>query len=158
MGDLGLAEISKNYLENLHTIDWREITLAAKPSMRLCLQSAPFGSSISVQGKQIQDGLLATVPQDNLEMIRTLRLEGINLSDRGLVSILEKLNSNFDALVINSTRLTPHGVDAFIHAMPASVGYLSIRGIAIGEHGKEKFRQKVKEQEARTGVAIELDE
>ena len=87
-------------------------------------------------------------------MIRTLYLDGSSLSENGLVPILKKFNSNFYYLSIRSTRLTPRGVDAVISALPSRLEQLSTRGIPIGEHAKEKFRQHAKEQEARTGAKI----
>ena len=81
-----------------------------------------------------------------------------SLSENGLVPILKKLNSNFYSLSIQSIRLTPQGVDAVISALPSGLEGLSTRGIAIGERAKEKFRQHAKEQEARTGLKLELDE
>ena len=44
---------------------------------------------------------------------------------------------------------------SFTHANTRT---LVIRGIRIGEHGKEKIHQKVKEQEARTGLGMKLNE
>ena len=107
---------------------------------------------------QIKDGFLAAVPQENLEVLRSLYLVGLSLSEKGLEPLLKKLNSNFNELSIGSSRLTPQGVDAVIRALPRALGYLSIRGLVIGENAKEKFHQHAKEQEARTGLKLELDE
>ena len=51
--------------------------------MRLCLESAPFGTSISERNEKIRDGVLASVPQDNLEMVRDLYLEGFKSIRKG---------------------------------------------------------------------------
>ena len=85
-------------------------------------------------------------------------LPKLRLSETGIVPILKKLNSNFHELSIQSTRLTPQGVDAVISALPSTLESLHIKGIAIGERAKEKFRQHAKEQEAHTGLKLELDE
>ena len=158
MGDLGLAEISKNSLENFHILEWNGNNFSSQAFNAFMSRKRSIWYIDISANEQIQDGFLASVPQENLEMIRVLYLDGLSLSEKGLEPILKKLNSNFNELSIDSTRLTPQGVDAVIHALPSALGSLSIRGIAIGEHAKEKFRQHAKEQEARTGLKLELDE
>lgn len=91
-------------------------------------------------------------------MIRVLALDGSSLSEKGMESFFKKLSPNLHEVSIQSTGLTPQGVDAFIYALPSALENLSIRGIALGESAKEKFRKHAKEQEARTGLALELDE
>ena len=157
MGDLGLAEISKHSMENFHLLEWSGNSFSSQAFNAFMSRKRSIWYLDIRANAQIQDGLFA-IPKENLEMIRALYLAGLSLSEKGLEHILKKLNSNFYDLNINSTRLTPQGVDAVIHALPRTIQSLRIRGIAIGEHAKEKFRQHAKEQEARTGLKLELDE
>ena len=158
MGDLGLAEISKNALENFHILEWNGNKFSSQAFNAFMSRMRSIWYIEIGANDQIRDGLLASVPQENLEMIRALYLDGLSLSENGLEPILKKLNSNFNIISIQSSRLTPQGVDAVIHALPSTLESLYIQGIAIGEHAKEKFRQHAKEQEARTGLELNIDE
>ena len=158
MGDLGLAEISKNSLENLHLLEWENNKFSSQAFNAFMSRKRSLWYIEVGANEQIQDGFLTSVPQDNLEMIRDLHFNGSSLSENGLEPLLKKLNSNFNSISMGSSRLTPHGVDAVIHALPSALDSLSIRGIAIGEHAKEKFRQHAQEQEARTGLTLNLNE
>ena len=158
MGDLGLAEISKHSLENVHFLEWNGNRFSTQAFNAFMSQKRSLWNIAIGINDQIQDGLLVSVPQENLEMLRALHLDGLRLSKNGLEPILSKLNSNFIQLSIKSTRLTPQGVDAVISALPSNLRSLDIEGIAIGENAKEKFRRHAKEQEDRTGIALELNE
>ena len=158
MGDLGLAEISKNALENFHILEWIGNHFSSQAFNTFMSRKRSLWRIEMIANEQIQDGFLASLRQENLEMIRVLHLDGLGLTEKGLVPIFKKLNSNFSQISIESARITPQGVDGVIHALPSALEYLSIRGIAIGEHAKEKFRQHAKEQEALTGLKLELDE
>ena len=158
MGDLGLAEISRHSLENFHMLEWYGSHFSNRAFNAFLSRKRSLWSIDIRANDQIQDGILGSVPQENLEMLEYLTLDGLSLSERGLVPIFKKLNSNFSAISIQSTRLTPQGVDAVIDALPSTLEFLYIRGIAMGEHAKEKFRQHAKEQEARTGLILNLQE
>ena len=158
MGDLGLAEISKHSLENFHVLEWYGNNFSSQAFNKFMSRQRSLWSIDIRSNDQIQDGFLTSVPQENLEMVRVLILDGLRLSEKGLEPILKKLNSNFHHLSIQSTRLTPQGVDAVIHALPRTLRFIRMRGVAIGENAKEKFHQRAKEQEVRTGLKLVLDE
>ena len=158
MGDLGLAEISKHSLENFHTLEWNGNHFSSQAFNAFMSRKRSIGLIDISANDQIQDGILVSVPRENLEIVTSLYLDGLRLSEKGLKPILKKLNSNIFALSIRSTRLTPQGVDEVIYALPNALGSLDITGLAIGEHAKEKFRQHAREQEARTGLKLKLDE
>ena len=158
MGDLGLAEISKNALENFHYLEWYGNNFSNQAFNTFMSRKRSIWFIDISANDQIRDGFLAPIPQENLEMVRILYLVGLNLSEKGLEPLFKKLNSNFNSLGFESSRLTPQGVDAVIHALPSTMETLYIRGNAIGEHGKEKFHQHAKEQEAHTGVPLVLEE
>ena len=158
MGNLGLAELSKHALENFHILEWTGNSFSSQAFNTFMSQKRSIWYIDIRTHDQIKDGFLASVPQENLDVLRSLYLVGLSLSEKGLEPLLKKLNSNFNELSIGSSRLTPQGVDAVIRALPSALGYLSIRGLVIGENAKEKFHQHAKEQEARTGLKLELDE
>ena len=121
MGDLGLAEISKHSLENFHILEWNGNSFSNQAFNSFMSRKRSIWYIDIRANDQIQDGILVSVPQENLEMIRTLYLDGLSLSENGLVPILKKLNSNFNSMSIQSTRLTPQGVDAVIPALPSTL-------------------------------------
>ena len=127
MGDLGLAEISKNSLENFHTLEWYGNSFSSQAFNTFMSRKRSIWSIDIRANDQIQDGFLVSVPQENLEMVRVLYLDGLSLSEKGLEPILKKLNSNFGEISIQSTRLTPQGVDAVIHALPSTLRFFYSR-------------------------------
>ena len=48
-------------------------------------------------------------------------LPKLSLSEKGLEPIFKKLNSNFSEISMQSTRITPQGVDAVISALPSTL-------------------------------------
>ena len=95
MGDLGLAEISKHSLENFHTLEWYGNHFSNQAFNAFLSRKRSLWLIDIRTNDQIHDGILVSVPQENLEILRVLTLDGLSLSEKGLEPIFKKLNSNF---------------------------------------------------------------
>ena len=125
MGDLGLAEISKNSLENFHIVEWNGNNFSSQAFNAFMSRKRSIWNIEIRANEQIQDGILASVPQENLEMIRALYLMDQVYLKMDWNPFLRNSILIF-MISIDSTRLTPQGVDAVIHALPSTLESLFV--------------------------------